>query len=140
MRDEYDTAGKPGEEPFQPFEPGEVEVVRRLVEEEHVEAREQDRRQRDTSRLAAREQPHPLPGGAGESDIGERHTCARREVVAAEGEKAIERLRVRRRESRLRGQPFGDRVHLGGCRRHAGPPGERFEDRLLRLDLGSCGR
>jgi hypothetical protein len=55
MRDEHDARGQPAEEPLQPLEAGEVEVVRRLVEQEDVEAREQDRRERRTGRLAARE-------------------------------------------------------------------------------------
>ena len=43
------------EEPLEPLEPVEVEIVRGLVEEEHVEAREQDRGEREPRRLAARE-------------------------------------------------------------------------------------
>ena len=55
VRDEDDARREAVEEPLEPREAGEVEVVRRLVEQEDVEAREQDRRQRGAGRLAARE-------------------------------------------------------------------------------------
>src|SRR6185436_5565867 len=43
------------EEPLEQLEAGEVEIVRRLVEQVDIEAREQDRRQRGTASLSARE-------------------------------------------------------------------------------------
>src|SRR5439155_6548167 len=51
--DEDDARLEPVEESLEQLEPGKVEVVRRLVEQEDVEAREQDRGERGARRLAS---------------------------------------------------------------------------------------
>jgi hypothetical protein len=51
--DDHRAAGAFGDEPLQPGETVEVEVVGRLVEQQHVEAGEQDRRQGGARGLAA---------------------------------------------------------------------------------------
>ena len=55
MRDDDHRAVEAGEERLEPREPGEVEVVRRLVEQQHVEAAEEDRRERGARGLSAGE-------------------------------------------------------------------------------------
>ena len=97
MRDEHDARGERVEEALEPVEPGEVEVVRRLVEQEDVEAGEQDRGERSLRGLAARERRHRLVGPRAEPDLGECGARARLEVLAAECEEPVERVRVRAR-------------------------------------------
>ena len=53
VRHDDDAAVELGEERLEQVETREVEVVRRLVEQEHVEAREQDRRERRARGLPA---------------------------------------------------------------------------------------
>ena len=65
-----DAAGSSSRNALEPVEPGEVEVVGRLVEEEHVEAAEQDRGQRGARRLPTGERARShveqvAPGGPG---------------------------------------------------------------------------
>ena len=55
MGDDHGAARALGDEALQAREAVEVEVVGRLVEQQDVEAAEQDRRQRRARRLAARE-------------------------------------------------------------------------------------
>jgi hypothetical protein len=52
VRDDHGRPCVRPQERFQPCEPRKVEVVRRLVEEQDVEAAEQDRRKRRAGRLA----------------------------------------------------------------------------------------
>ena len=49
MRDDNEGGLRRSDEPLEPLEPVEVEVVRRLVEQEDVVAREQDRGERVTA-------------------------------------------------------------------------------------------
>src|SRR5205085_9146408 len=60
VRDENDSGPKPFEESLEDLEACEIEIVRRLVEQEDVEAREQDRRERGTRRLAAGKGLEPI--------------------------------------------------------------------------------
>ena len=55
VRDDHERSGQRVDEALEPIEPREVEIVRRLVEQEHVEAGEQDRRKLCTRRFAAGE-------------------------------------------------------------------------------------
>ena len=57
VRDDDDRAGQTGHEALEPVEAGEVEVVGGLVEQEHVEAREQDGGERGPRRLTADSAP-----------------------------------------------------------------------------------
>ena len=53
MRDDHGAAGALGDEALQPCQAVEVEVVGRLVEQQHVEAGQQNRGQRRARSLAA---------------------------------------------------------------------------------------
>src|SRR5207248_8389275 len=110
VRDEDDARGEAVEKALEPVETGEVEVVRRLVEQEDVEAREQDRRERGARRLAARQRSDLPVGAPAKADVGEDGADPRLEVLAPEHEKAVERLGVRRCELRLRGEARGERI------------------------------
>ena len=54
VRDKDDRAREAGERAFEPLEPGEVEVVRRLVEQEHAERAAQELREPQACGLPAR--------------------------------------------------------------------------------------
>jgi hypothetical protein len=54
VADDHERAGVAVDETLQPLEAVEIEVVRRLVEEQEVEAREQDRREGRAGLLPAR--------------------------------------------------------------------------------------
>ena len=53
MRDDRDPAREAVEEALQPVEAVEVEIVRRFVEEQQVESRQQDRGERGARGLSA---------------------------------------------------------------------------------------
>ena len=131
MRDDGEAAGKAVDEALEPVEPVEVEVVRRLVEEEHVEAREQDRRQPGAGGLAAGERRRlPLERDR-KPELGADRAGPRLEVRPAEREEALERGRVGVRLPL--GRVPGD-VRLGGG--DAGAAGEVGEQRLARTAVG----
>ena len=74
------------------LEAGEVEVVGRLVEQQHVLAREQDGSQRGPRRLAAGEVADRDVEPIGrQADLGQHRAGAGVEVVAADGEEVLER-------------------------------------------------
>src|SRR5581483_9163133 len=115
--DDGSTAAESGQEALEALEPVEVEVVRRLVEEEDVEPRKQDRRERGASRLAAGERrQRQLETVGAQPEVGGDETSARLEVVAAE--------------------PLREVIQLGPGRRDAGSPGEVLQERLA----GACVR
>ena len=135
MRDEHDAGGEPVEEALEPLEAREVEVVRRLVEQEDVEAREQDRGERGAGRFAAGQRRHLAVGAPPETDVRRARRRPRLEVLAAEREEAVERVRVGARELRLGAEPGRERVHLLlGCA-DAGAPREVVAHRLARARL-----
>jgi hypothetical protein len=68
------------EEPLEAREPVEVEVVRRLVEQEHVEPGEEDRSQSDARGLAARDALEPAVEVDPEPQLGEARPRASPEV------------------------------------------------------------
>ena len=118
--DHRDPAGQRAEEAFQAFEAGEVEIVGRLVEQEHVEAGQQHRRQPGPGRLAA--------GQVGDGDVGRsagRPTSAAT-VPTRASKSSPPRARKRSRASeyastwrRIVGQGGGQAVELGGGGGHA---------------------
>ena len=137
MRDEDDTAaGEVVDEPLEPREAREVEVVGRLVEQQHVEAGEQDRRQRGAGRLAAGER----------SSSGERRCATRaRRRSGRHGRAPRSRRRRargsgrarrrRRRRAPARRQPRRQLVHLVLRGADAGAASEVGEHRLARAGL-----
>ncbi len=112
VRDEHDAGRQVAQESFEPVEAGEIEVVRRLVEQEDVEAGEQDRGQSDPRRFASRERCEFTVRASSEADVVEHRADARFEVFAAKGEKAIERVGVGAGEFRLGAEAGGEAVHL----------------------------
>ncbi len=130
MRDDDDRAVELGDERLEPREPGEVEVVRRLVEQQHVEAAEQDRRERGARGLAAGEPGELAVESRAESELREHSGRPRFEVAAPAGEERIERVVVCRGELRLGAEPRGEAVHPFRSRRHAGATREIREQRL----------
>ncbi len=91
MRDHGKAARKAVDEALEPVEPVEVEVVRRLVEQQDLEAREQDRREPGPRRLAAGERRRLLVERDREPELGARRSGSRLEVGAPEREEALER-------------------------------------------------
>ena len=95
MRHDDDRARGLVHELLQPVETGEVQVVGRLVEQQDVEAAEQDRRERGARRLPAREHRDlDVEPVGGQAEIGAHRADARVEVVAAEREELLERVGV----------------------------------------------
>ena len=80
---------KPAHEPLEAIEPVEVEVVRRLVEAEHVEAREQQRRERHARRLAAGERRQLGVERHRDTELRADLPRARLEICAAEREELV---------------------------------------------------
>ena len=93
--DDREPARESVHEAFEPVEPVEVQIVRRLVEQEHVEAREQDRRQPGPRRLAARERRRLLVERDGQPELRARRARPRFEICASQREEALERGSVR---------------------------------------------
>ena len=70
VRDDREAAREAVDEALQALEPVEVEVVRRLVEQEQVEAGEQDRGERGAGRLAAGERRRLLVERDRQAELG----------------------------------------------------------------------
>ena len=91
VRDDHGAAGALGDEALQPCQAVEVEVVGRLVEQQDVEAREQDRGQRGARRLAAGERDGlEVEQGGIEPEVAQDGLRALLEVAAAEREPGLE--------------------------------------------------
>ncbi len=131
MRDDDERAPVAGEERLEPLQPGEIEVVRRLVEAEDVEAAEQDRGERDAGRFAAGEARERAFEWDVEAELGERRGGAGVEVGAAAGEELLQRCAVLDGELRLVAEPGGQPVHAHGRRSDAGAPLEVGAQRLI---------
>ena len=123
-----DATGEVVEEPLEALQSGEVEVVGRLVEEEHVEPAQQDRGQRRARGLAPRERV----GGnveqvLGHSEVGDHAAGARVEIGSPGTEVRVERSAV----------GVGDGVVARGrCQGR----GRALELRLGRGDARSAGQ
>ena len=126
MRDDHRAARALGDEALEPLEAVEVEVVGRLVEEQDVEAREQDRRQRGAGGLAAGERDGLEVEQRGiEAEVAQDRLGARLEVGAAELEPGLERLGVAVGGARgVRGQLGGRGLHARVGGGDAGAPRE----------------
>ena len=92
MRDEDDRAAKALHEALEPLQPVEVEIVRRLVEAEDVQAREQERRERHACRLAAGERRHLRVERHVDAEPRADLARPRLEIRAAEREEPLERV------------------------------------------------
>jgi hypothetical protein len=96
-----------------PLEAVEVEVVRRLVEAEDVEAGKEQRRQARLRGLAPGKRLEALVEAPVQSETGTDAAGAYVEVVRSERDEPLECLRVRLRERRLLAQPRRQSVELG---------------------------
>ena len=133
VRYDDERAAVAGEKPLESLEAREVEVVRRLVEEQDVEAREQDRRECHTGCLAAREADELSVEIDAETEVGACRTSTRLEALRTECDEAVERSRVlvacgpSARESSCRLLELPLRV------RDPDPPSKRRQHRSARL-------
>jgi hypothetical protein len=92
VRDDHGAARTAADEVLEASEPVEIEVVRRLVEEQEREARQQDRGERGASGFAARQRGHRDPERRGiEPELAARRLRARLEVRATEREPGLQR-------------------------------------------------
>ena len=136
-------AVEPGDPALEPVEPVEVEVVGRLVEQEHVEAGEQQGGQARPGRLAAGqrrrrlvEQPRRQP------EVGPHLADAGVEVGAAERRasgRARRRSGRRRRAGWRRAPPSPRRARRGRPRRRCGGRGTRARSRRRRAPAPGAG-
>ena len=125
VRDHRDATCKAVDEALEPVEAVEVEVVRRLVEQEHVEAGEQNRGQPGPRGFAAGERRRLLVERDGEPELGARRPRSRLEIGASEREEALERSCVRV-GAPGGGVPFDGRLGIGD----AGTTGQVRQQRL----------
>ena len=130
MRDDREPAREAVDEALEPVEPVEVQIVRRLVEQEHVEAGEQDRRQPGPRRLAARERRRLLVERDGQPELRARRARPRLEICASEREEALERSRVRI-GAPAGGVPLDGRLRVGDT----GAAGKVGQERLPRAPV-----
>ena len=130
------------DEALQPVETVEVQVVGRLVEEEHVEARQQGRRERHPGRFPARQGRRGLLGERSvESEVGQGGAEAGVEVGAAEREPSVECPGIAVVGP---GDPAARRVgglgQLGLGGGHARTATDEPGDRLLGIAIGFLGQ
>ena len=111
MRDDDDGAVEAGHEPLEAREAGEVEIVRRLVEQQDVGVAEQDRRERRPSRLSAGKRRGRAVEIRAQPQLAEGLLRTQLEVAAAAGEELVERRAVLAGERRIRFEPRGELVH-----------------------------
>jgi hypothetical protein len=121
--DEHDAAGPLAQQRREPVEPVRVEVVGRLVEEHHVEARGAQRGQPRPCGLAAGEpRERAVEQGGVQSQFVGCGAEPRLGVVAAQGEPALEGGGVRLDGVQVAaGERLGERLDLALGRGHADP-------------------
>jgi len=119
------------QEPLEPSEAVEVEIVGRLVEQEKIEAREQDRGQSRPRRLPTGERARGAVEVDREPELRAGRPGACLEVAAPEREEPLERRRVavlRRLPPReRRGRVFQLSLSSG----HSSSPRQRLEQGLV---------
>ena len=129
VRHHHHRTGDAVDEGLELVEPGEVEVVGGLVEQQHVVARQQDRGQRGPGRLPARQRGDmawsrrgspATPAPVEEPDRGADLRGPHLDVVAPEGEEAVERIGVGIERIGVGGQRLGA---AGRARGRLGDPG-----------------
>jgi hypothetical protein len=136
--DDHGAARALGDEALQAVEPVEVEVVGRLVEQQHVEAREQDRGQGRARRLPARQRGGlELQQRGVEPEVAQDGLRPRLEVGAAERQPGLERARVGvGRPGLARRHRVGGGVHARVGGRHPGAPREVVLEALAGRAVG----
>ena len=137
VRHDDDPRARAGDEALEPVEPLEVEVVGRLVEQEDVEAGEQDCGQSGARGLAPGQRHHrQLQPLRRKPDVRAGRPRAGVQVVPAERQEPLERLRVRGDHGRLAVEPFGQRIEVRLRLGNARAPREVSEQGLVRPALG----
>ncbi len=132
MADHHGAGAQPLDEPLQPFQTVQVQVVGGLVEQEDVVAGEEERRQARTGRLAAGQRRHRQVEAHRQPEVVGDLLGALVEVGAAEVQPPVERGRVRVvRARRPVHQALRRRVELRLRGGHARTPGQELPDRLL---------
>ena len=124
------------------FEAGEVEIVRGLVEQEHVEAGEHDRGEARPRRLPARERRHLEVEHAARRGRGRRtprRPGRRSRPRRARDSARARRRRRRRRPARCSASAADARVERALGRRDAGAAGEVRAHGLARAPFGLLG-
>ena len=141
MADHGDRGVGPADQVLEQGQAGQVQVVGGLVEQEHVEAAEQERGQAHSGRLPARQRGHLLVLPDVEAHLGRRRTHPLLEVGRTEGEPALERRRVAvvRAGVAVR-EGLGRCVELDLGRAHPCAAGEVRCHGLTRATLGLLGQ
>ena len=135
---QHDATRELGEELLEPREAREVEVVGGLVEQEHVEARQQDRRKRRARRLPTRQRARrEIELRLREPEVVAHRTHPRVEVGATRREIPVERGGVRVVGARGRRQRARTRCARAPVPR---PPHRLVEQGTRRASRGRCGR
>ena len=138
VADHHRRGAQPGDEPLQPLQPVQVQVVGRLVEQQHVVAGEQQRGQPGPGRLPAGQRGHRRVQRRRPGRRRRRLTGPLVQVGAAEREPALQRGGVGVVGARLaRAERLGGGVHglLGGG--HPGAPGQELGHRLAGAALAA---
>ena len=128
VRDEQDRAGQGRELVLEPLQRAQVEVVRRLVEQQQVGLRRQHARERRARQLAARERAERPVGVLDlEAQAAQDLLEARAPRIAAHGLELGLRVRVGAQHvvARRRPTPCGARARAAGPRRRGRRPGPR---------------
>jgi hypothetical protein len=124
-------ARAPRDEPLQLVQPGQIEVVGGLVEQEDVVAGQQQRGQSDAGGLPAGEADGRGVQGDPGSHLRDHLGRALLQVGAAERQPVLQCVAVDVVRARpARGEVLGGRVEGGLGGGHPGPPGERGQDGL----------
>ena len=133
VRDDHGGAVRVSDETLEPRKAVEVEVVRRLVEEEDVEARKQGRRELDAGELAARQVAESRGRVVLHFELGADGSRTRGEVRTAEREVALERMCVRLDRLRIVGDLRRQAIELFPRGRDSAPACEVLLDGLVRV-------
>jgi hypothetical protein len=137
MAHEHGASPKPVDEPLQPVQSVEVQVVRRLVEQEDVVPGEQQRREAGACGLTTRQRGHGRRGPDAEAHLSEHRTHPVVEVRATEGEPAFQRMSVAVVSPRISAsERVRAGIHLALRLGDSGTPGEEVCDRLARTPVG----
>ena len=141
MADQDGSGPQAPHEPFQDLQPGDVQIVGRLVEQEDVVAGQQQRGEVDTGRLATRQAGHRLAADvAGQSEGSEDPGGALLNVRTAQGEPALECGGVGVVRSRLLlDQQRRGLVQVLQRAGDAGAPGDEAVNALTRAPLRLLG-
>ncbi len=140
--DRHHAYGQPLEKTLETVEPVEVQVVGRLVEQEHVELRQQDSGHRRPRCFASRQRGRLLVEKSGpEPQLGPEGSDPALQVGASKGHPALERLCVPQVILRLpAGHGRGGGIQVGVGRPDPGATDQEVAHRLTGMSLGLLGQ